>query len=97
MRITTKSDQPQMRAPNLAHTSATITVSKARNSNEQDQRDLELEFLALLIRSLNPQIRLRQVNEALRSIVEPVAQADLWPGATQMARDETTDAAARSK
>jgi hypothetical protein len=91
MKVTTRSEQPQMRSAALPHTSATLTVIKARNSAEQDQRDQELEFLSLLVRVLNPQIRLNRVNEALRLIAEPNAQPQLWPGAaSEVARDEST-------
>lgn len=79
MRVKTSSDQPQMRSATLPHTSATLTVIKARNSAEQEQRDQELEFLSLLVRVLNPQIRLKLVNELLRTIVGPNAQSQLFP------------------
>ena len=85
MKVTTRSDQPQMRSASLPHTSATITVSPARNSSEQEQRDQELEFLALLVRVLNPQIRIKKVNEALRDVVGLGAQEELWPGAATKA------------
>jgi len=79
MKVTTRSEQPQMRSTTLPHTSATLTVSKARNSSEQEQRDQELEFLVLLVRVLNPQIRLKTVNDVLRAVVEPPAQSELFP------------------
>lgn len=96
MKVTTRSEQPQMRSEKVPHTSVTITVSRARNSSEQEQRDQELQFLALLVRVMNPQVRIKRVNEALRAIVEPDLQNELWPGAGKPARDESTGAA-RSK
>jgi hypothetical protein len=83
MKVSTKSDSPQMRSAAVPHTSATLTVSKARNSAEQELRDQELEFLSLLVRALNPQIRLKRVNDALRAIVGPDTQAELFPAGAE--------------
>jgi hypothetical protein len=80
MRVTTTSEQPQMRSKEHPYTTATLkALARPRTSAEQEQRDQELELLSLLVRVLNPQIRLKRVNDALRSIVEAGQQADLFP------------------
>lgn len=81
MKVTAKSEQPHLRAPETPYTQMTIRVSpSSRGDAEKKTRSDELEFLALLGQALNPKIPLKRVIDALRNAIDPDQSFDFGPG-----------------
>ena len=77
MKVTTKSEQPHLRAADTPYTSVTI---KAGTGARDADKQLELTFLALLVQSMNPKVGLARVNDALRKCVGPDTGFDFEAG-----------------
>ena len=77
MKVSTTSNDPHMRAASLPYTGVAIKVSRLARDGSTEQRNQELEFVALLVRALQPHIGLKKLNDTLRGVVEKNRQPKL--------------------
>lgn len=77
MKVTAKSEEPQLRTAHTPYTSVTLTVSAQSTSPRvQEQRELELALLPLLVEALSPKVGMQRLLKALRDAINPDAQFD---------------------